>query len=235
MSLCFRESVTFDKASKQRLRDRSWHQSSITEVLQENIVAYYDSSWKTFPGVLEIAFIDEHIFFCLLTIEDPTIRMYCCTISWSFAHSEHAWLLHTRMYGTYNKTRGVGDDFCLDFLLAWRLGTSLVLGSSVFVTCELGDDIWWYPEMPTHSLHSAWKMHGIFNLVGPFSTQRCAPGRLVLREVFHVVSSNMAAAETCLPSSGSFKLKLRHEENPGYLLYIGDSTTQLYRDYNKPL
>ena len=25
-----------------------------------------------------------------------------------------------------------------------------------------------------------------------------------------------------------------HEKNPGWLGYIGDYTTQLYRDYNKP-
>ena len=29
--------------------------------------------------------------------------------------------------------------------------------------------------------------------------------------------------------------QLSHEEHPGYLLYIWDYTTQLYRDYNKPL
>ena len=29
--------------------------------------------------------------------------------------------------------------------------------------------------------------------------------------------------------------KLSNEKNPGYLLYMGDYTTQLYRDYNKPL
>ena len=32
--------------------------------------------------------------------------------------------------------------------------------------------------------------------------------------------------------------KLRHmsnEKNPGWLGYIGDETTQLYRGYNKPL
>ncbi len=28
---------------------------------------------------------------------------------------------------------------------------------------------------------------------------------------------------------------LSNEKNPGYLLYIGDYTTQWYRDYNKPL
>ena len=28
---------------------------------------------------------------------------------------------------------------------------------------------------------------------------------------------------------------LSNEKNPGYLLYKGDYTTQLYRDYNKPL
>ncbi len=29
--------------------------------------------------------------------------------------------------------------------------------------------------------------------------------------------------------------KMSDEENPGCLGYIGDSTTQLYGDYNKPL
>ncbi len=28
---------------------------------------------------------------------------------------------------------------------------------------------------------------------------------------------------------------LSNEKNPGWLGYIGDDTTQLYRDYNKPL
>ena len=50
-------------------------------------------------------------------------------------------------------------------------------------------------SFPSFSMKNAWH----FQPGGPFSTQRCAPGRLVLREVFHVVSSNMAAAETCLP------------------------------------
>ena len=27
---------------------------------------------------------------------------------------------------------------------------------------------------------------------------------------------------------------MRNEKNPGWLGYIGDYTTQLYRDYNKP-
>ena len=30
-------------------------------------------------------------------------------------------------------------------------------------------------------------------------------------------------------------IPLSHEKNPGWLGYIGDYTTQLYRDYNKPL
>ena len=29
--------------------------------------------------------------------------------------------------------------------------------------------------------------------------------------------------------------QMSNEKNPGYLLYIGDYTTQLYGDYNKPL
>ena len=28
--------------------------------------------------------------------------------------------------------------------------------------------------------------------------------------------------------------QMSSEQNPGYLLYEGDYTTQLYRDYNKP-
>ena len=31
------------------------------------------------------------------------------------------------------------------------------------------------------------------------------------------------------------KNELSHEKNPGWLFYIRDYTTQLYRDYNKPL
>ena len=32
-----------------------------------------------------------------------------------------------------------------------------------------------------------------------------------------------------------FKTNMSHEKNPGWLGYIRDYTTQLYRDYNKPL
>ena len=38
------EKVSLSPRHPNRLRDRSWHQSSITEVLQENIVAYYQPS-----------------------------------------------------------------------------------------------------------------------------------------------------------------------------------------------
>ena len=31
------------------------------------------------------------------------------------------------------------------------------------------------------------------------------------------------------------KKQLSNEKNPGCLVYIGDYTTQLYRDFNKPL
>ena len=30
-------------------------------------------------------------------------------------------------------------------------------------------------------------------------------------------------------------VEVSNEKNPGWLRYIGDYTTQLYRDYNKPL
>ena len=30
-------------------------------------------------------------------------------------------------------------------------------------------------------------------------------------------------------------IHMSHEKNPGWLGYIGDYTTQIYRDYNKPL
>ena len=32
-----------------------------------------------------------------------------------------------------------------------------------------------------------------------------------------------------------FGIYVSNEKNPGYLLYIVDYTTQLYRDFNKPL
>ena len=32
-----------------------------------------------------------------------------------------------------------------------------------------------------------------------------------------------------------WKCQVSNEKNPGWLGYVGDSTTQLYRDYNKPL
>ena len=41
-----------------------------------------------------------------------------------------------------------------------------------------------------------------------------------------------------LPTNSSQKSSKNHvsnEKNPGWLDYIGDYTTQLYRDYNKPL
>jgi len=31
------------------------------------------------------------------------------------------------------------------------------------------------------------------------------------------------------------KIHMCHEENPGWLRYIGDYTTQFFRGYNKPL
>ena len=34
---------------------------------------------------------------------------------------------------------------------------------------------------------------------------------------------------------GTWPNHLSHEKNPGWLGYIGDYTTQLYRDYNRPL
>ena len=37
------------------------------------------------------------------------------------------------------------------------------------------------------------------------------------------------------PSCRTFINHLSNEKNPGWLGYIGDDTTQLYRDYNKPL
>lgn len=181
---------------------RSWHQTSIREVLQENIVPCYEPSWNAFPAVLEIALVDENNHFCLFNTEDPTIRMYWCTISWSFAHSENVSLIDFCIQGgmgIVTNSRGVGDDFYLDFLVAWRFGTSLVLGLSVwqkrlspivqhmFCVTFATDDIRWYPEIPVTQSFSTFQhvqhvQHGIFQPGGPFS-QRCAPGRLVLWEV----------------------------------------------------
>ncbi len=36
------------------------------------------------------------------------------------------------------------------------------------------------------------------------------------------------------PTNGKLATQLSNEKNPGCLGYIGDYTTQLYRDYNKP-
>ena len=38
-----------------------------------------------------------------------------------------------------------------------------------------------------------------------------------------------------LPSRREMILDLSNEKNPGWLGDVGDYTTQLYRDYNKPL
>ena len=45
----------------------------------------------------------------------------------------------------------------------------------------------------------------------------------------------MAYLSTRLGSLGGTAVHLSQEKNPGWLGYIGDYTTQLYRDYNKPL
>ena len=37
------------------------------------------------------------------------------------------------------------------------------------------------------------------------------------------------------PGRGEQKKYLSNEKNPGWLGYIGDYTTQVYMDYNKPL
>ena len=31
------------------------------------------------------------------------------------------------------------------------------------------------------------------------------------------------------------KLQMSSDQNSGYMLYMGDYTTQLYREYNKPI
>lgn len=113
--------------------------------------------------------------------------------------------------GIITNSRAVGDDFYLEFLVAWRFGTSLVFGLSVwqkrlspivqqrvFVTSELADDIPWYPEIPVTQSFSTFSMFSM-----AFSTWWAIFLKGVHRGVsfcerLNVVSSNMAAAETCL-------------------------------------
>lgn len=138
--------------------------------------------------------------------------MYWCTISWSFAHSENVSLIDFCIQGgmgIITNSRGVGDDFYLDFLVAWRFGTSLVLGLSVwqkrlspivqhmFCVTFATDDIRWYPEIPTQSFSTFSMISMAFsNLVGRFL--KGVHRGVSFCERLNVVSSNMAAAETCL-------------------------------------
>ena len=46
-----------------------------------------------------------------------------------------------------------------------------------------------------------------------------------------ILSFNLNMLRVFLPRGNH----LSHEKNPGWLGYIGDYTTQLYRDFNKPL
>ena len=97
-----------------------------------------EPSWNAFPAVLEIASVDERTpFCCLLNTEDPTIKTPVYDFLKLCGFSENVCFLHTkRRMGIYNKPQGpsgVGDETSyLDFsLVAWRFGTSLVLGLAI--------------------------------------------------------------------------------------------------------
>ncbi len=47
--------------------------------------------------------------------------------------------------------------------------------------------------------------------------------------------NNGGSFYTPVNQQSNWNSQLSNEKNPGWLGYIGDYTTQLYRDYNKPL
>ena len=49
------------------------------------------------------------------------------------------------------------------------------------------------------------------------------------------MGSHLVSSDRITPIYKPWKGHLSNEKNPGWLGYIGDYTTQLYRDYNKPL
>ena len=61
----------------------------------------------------------------------------------------------------------------------------------------------------------------------------------MLREIFLEPSSVSIRVESGVKTSGkensAQRGQMSTEKNPGCLCYIGDYTTQLCRDYNKPL
>ena len=53
--------------------------------------------------------------------------------------------------------------------------------------------------------------------------------------MFFFASGRMRVQQNQIVLDRSHKNELSHEKNPGWLGYIGDYTTQLYRDKNNPL
>ena len=79
------------------------------------------------------------------------------------------------------------------------------------------------------------KVHGHFYYQTVTVVVFLVPGTVVSRSaVFSRSSSRESMAEPNSSSSGRYH-DMSNEKNLGCLGYMGDYTTQLYRDYNKPL
>ena len=88
-------------------------------------------------------------------------------------------------------------------------------------------------------------------------TNHLEPQTTIYKRLFQLDDSQSLHRKWCLgfqaptnwddpPSTGAMNLanpmffwlffnQMSHEKNPGWLFYMEDYTTQLYRDYNKPL
>ena len=85
----------------------------------------------------------------------------------------------------------------------------------------------------THNVHNVLQRRLCVQKSCPFKqTKLASPSSL--RPNVHQASL-AGLQEMCSSWKFSWQLQLSSVQNRGYLLYEGDYTTQLYRDYNKPL
>ena len=111
----------------------------------------------------------------------------------------------------------------------WRCGTMIMGGR---VTTDLIRDVWtkvfddFFKDMSSNTftckaiIFFILYINTCFNLGSKFFSMAHFAGRT--RDVSH-------------GSNGCCFSHMSNEKNPGWLDYIGDYTTQLFRDYNKPL
>ncbi len=93
--------------------------------------------------------------------------------------------------------------------------------------------IYIYLFFVTHNVHNVLQRRLCVQKSCPFKqTKLASPSSL--RPNVHQASL-AGLQEMCSSWKFSWQLQLSSVQNRGYLLYEGDYTTQLYRDYNKPL